>query len=455
MRPASTCDLAAGGTPQQVACYGVEANFLRTFGITPDLGRDFAPQDDLPRAPTVIPISHRLWQQVFGGDAQILGRTVTLNEEPVRIIGILPQRFEMPQLGDWDVLLPERLDASLPHSVNSNSALRTFARLRDGVSIAEARDQMRPLFEAGVKEDVPAQLRVEVRLVVRSLRERQIHEVKQASWMLLGAVFALLLIACANIANLLLARAAARRRELAVRAAIGAGRGRLIRQLLTESLLLGLAGSVGGCGLGWVLLRALVRLAPDGLVGLGLAAIQLRVLLFAPGTSLAAALLFGIAPALEQPRAESLIGWRAAAAAPMALRRCLVAAQVAISLVLLTGASLFLRSLWKLETQPLGFRPERLLTASFTLRRQRYQAAAEQAAFFQQLETRLKTISGGGSFALSDSIPPRGSMGRPYSNMRIAGHLPLAQNGGLVAFRWVTPGLFPSHGDRDSCGPRF
>ena len=446
MRPASTCDLVAGGTPQQVACYGVEANFLRTFGITPDLGRDFAPQDDLPRAPTVILISHRLWQQVFGGDAQILGRTVTVNEEPVRIIGVLPQRFEMPQLGDWDVLLPERLDASLPHSVNSNSALRTFARLREGVSIADARDQMRPLFEAGLREDVPAALRVEVRLMVRSLRERQIHEVKLASWMLLGAALALLLIACANIANLLLARAAARRRELAVRAAIGAGRGRLIRQMLTESLLLGLAGCVGGCGLGWVFLGALVRLAPDGLVRLGLAAIQLRVLLFALGTSLAAALLFGILPALEQPRAESLIGWRAAAAAPMALRRCLVAAQAAISLVLLTGASLFLRSLWKLETQPLGFRPERLLTASLTLRRQRYQAAAAQVAFFQQLETRLKTIPGGGAFALSDSIPPRGSMGRPYSNMRIAGHPPLAQKGGLVAFRWVTPGYFQALG---------
>jgi predicted permease len=305
---------------------------------------------------------------------------------------------------------------------------------------------MVPLFEEGVRQDVPAELKSEVRLVVRSLRDRQIHDVKLASWMLLGSVLALLLIACANVANLLLARAAARRRELAMRAAIGAGRGRLIRQMVTESLLLGLAGGAAGCGMAWAMVRVFVRLSPEGLLQLEHAHIDLRVLGFALAVSVAAAVLFSIAPALERPRAEALAGWHAAGPVRTLFRKSLVASQVAISLILLTGASLFLRSLWKLENQALGFQPARVMTASFTLRRQRYRQGATQAAFFEELEARLGRIPGVESFALSDSIPPRGSMGRPYSNLRIAGHPPVAANGGMVAFRWITPGYFQTMG---------
>ena len=294
--------------------------------------------------------------------------------------------------------------------------------------------------------DVPKELRSEARLVVRSLRDRQIQSVKLASWMLLGAVLALLLLVCANVANLLLARAAARRRELAVRAAIGAGRARLIRQLLTESLVLALAGGVLGCGVAWAMLRALVLLAPEGLLRAGRTSLDGRVLLFALAASLAAALLFGMAPALERPRAEALAGSRVAGTARTLFRRSLVAAQVAISLVLLTGASLFVRSFWNLQKEPLGFEPEHLVTASFTLRAARYGPQASQAAFFRGLEDRLRWIPGGGEFALSDSIPPRGSMGRPYSNIRIANHPPVATDGGLVEFRWVTPGYFRAMG---------
>jgi putative ABC transport system permease protein len=342
--------------------------------------------------------------------------------------------------------VPERLDASRPRSVNSSSALRTFARLRDGVSIEQAYQAMLPLFHESLRVDVPAQLLTEVRLVVRSLRDRQIHEVKLASWMLLGAVLALLLLACANVANLLLARVAARRRELAMRAAIGASRGRLICQMLTESLLLGLSGGAAGCGLGFALVRLFVRLSPEGMVRMEQAHIDLRVLGCTVTATVAAALLFGLAPALEQPRAEALAGRGAIGSARMFLRRFLIVAQVAISLVLLTGASLFVRSLWRLEEQPLGFQSQHLVTASFTLRRQQYQPAAAQSAFFDELEARLGRIPGGGSFALTDSVPPRGSMGRPYSNIGIVGHPPVAANGGMVAFRWVSPGYFQTMG---------
>jgi predicted permease len=442
MRPGVGCDLLIGDTPRRIDCYSVDANFLQALGIAPLLGRDFSLEDNRPHAPGVALLSYGFWRTAFGGDAKVLGKTVTVDEQPVQVIGVLPPSFRMPQRGEIDVMLPARLDPSLPRSANSSSFLRTFARLRDGVSIEQARQMMRPIFEASAATDVPPELRSEARLMVRSLRDRQIHDVKLSSWMLFGSALVLLLAACANIANLMLARAAARRRELAMRAVLGAGRARLARQTLTESLILGLLGGAAGCAIAWVLLRVCVELAPGGMLGLDHARIDLRVLWFALAGSLGAALLFGMAPALERPRAETLAGWHAAGTARTWFRRALVSAQVAISLVLLAGASLLLRSLGKLVNQPLGFQPQHVVTAAFELRTHRYQPERAQVKFFDELEERLKRIPGGGDFALSDSIPPRGAHGRPYSNLRIAGHPPVASNGGLVEFRWVTPDYF-------------
>jgi predicted permease len=446
MRPGVGCDVMIGDTPRRINCYAVAANFLQTFGIVPILGRDFNLEDDRPHAPTVALLSYGFWQRSFGGDAKALGTTLIVDEQPLQLIGVLAKSFEMPQLGEIDVMLPARLDASLPRSANSSSFLRTFARLPEGVSIEQARERLLPIFNASADKDVPPELRSEVRLVVRSLRDRQIHEVKLSSWMLFGSGLGLLLAGCANIANLMLARAVARRQELAMRAALGAGRGRLMRQTLTESLIFALLGGAAGCGTAWALLQLCVKLAPGGMLRLEHARIDLRVLLFALAGSLGAALLFGMAPALESPRAEALAGWHMAGKARTLFRKALVSAQVAISLVLLAGASLLLRSLWKLQSQPLGFQTEHVITASFTLRRHRYQPAEAQVRFFDELEERLKRIPGGGYFALSDSIPPRGSMGRPYSNLRIAGHPPVAKDGGMVEFRWVTPGYFRALG---------
>jgi putative ABC transport system permease protein len=455
MRPGAQCDLMAGQTPFRVTCYAVEANFLRTLGIAPALGHDFTTEDDQPHAPPVVLLSFSIWRNRFGGDARIIGQSVIVNEEPARVAGILPQGFEMPQTGLPDILMPARLDGARPRAANSSSFLRTFGRLRQGVSIEQARDRMLPLYQQTMQLDVPKELRSEARFVIRSLRDRQIHDVKLASWMLLCAVLALLLLVCANVANLLLARAAARRREMAVRVAIGAGRGRLIRQMLTESLALALTGGVAGCGVAWALMRALVAMAPEGLLRVDRTGVDARVLLFALTASFVAALLFGMAPALERPRAEALAGARVAGTARTLSRKLLVAVQVAISLVLLTGASLFLRSFWKLQSAPLGFESEHLVTASFTLRPQRYRSGNAQSAFCHQLEARLKSIPGSGSFAMSDSIPPRGSMGRPYSNLRIAGNRPVAPDGGMVEFRWVTPGYFHTMGIPVTAGRAF
>jgi predicted permease len=455
MKPGVGCDAMIGDEPRRINCYAVAANFLRTFGISPVLGREFDPDDDRPHAPTVGLLSYGFWRSAFGGDAKALGKTLIVDDEPVRIIGVLPKSFEMPQLGEIDVMLPARLDASLPRAANAGAFLRTFARLPDGMSIEQAHDRLLPMFNASADKDVPPELRKEVRLVVRSLRDRQIHEVKLSSWILLGCVLALLLAACANIANLMLARAVARRQELAMRAALGAGRGRLMRQTLTESLIFGLLGGAAGCGTAWVLLRLCIGLAPGGMLRLEHARIDLRVLLFALAGSLGAALLFGMAPALEPSRAETLAGWHATGTARTLFRKALVSAQVAISLVLLAGASLLLRSLWKLQNQPLGFQPEHVITASFTMPRSRYQHAEARASFFDEIEERVKRIPGGGFFALSDSIPPRGSMGRPYSNLRIAGHSPVAQDGGMVEFRWVSPEYFPALGIQIIAGRAF
>ena len=446
MYPAGECDL--GASPAlRVPCVQVESNFLATLGIVPAAGRDFHPLDDRPGAPKVALLSYTMWQSRFGGDPGAVGKTISLDDAPVRVIGFLPRSFEMPQLGEADVLFAEQLDEGVARAPRSTVFLRTFARLKDGVGADTARQQMLPLFQDSVRRYVPPQLQREVGLVVRSLRDRQIHDVKLASWLLFGPVLALVALACANVANLMLARAASRRKELAMRAALGAGRGRLARQMFTESLLLSLAGGTAGCVFAWGLLRAVVAMAPQALPRLPQARIDARVLLFALAVSFAAAIATGLLPAWERLSSAALAGWHSAGDGRSWSRPVLVATQVAISLVLLTGASLLVRSLWKLESESLGFQPRRVVAAAFTLNRHRYNSAAKQDAFYAEVERHLASIPGVSRFALSDTIPPSGGMrGRPFSNMRIAGHPPLPEQGGMVAFRYVTPGYFRTLG---------
>ena len=293
---------------------------------------------------------------------------------------------------------------------------------------------------------VPAQFRKEVRLRVRPLRDRQVHDARLASWVLLGAVMAVLLIACANVANLMLARAATRQREMSVRVALGAGRARLMRQALTESSTLAMAGGVVGCGLAYALVRLFVAIAPQGIPRLEQASLDLRVLGFTFAAAVLSGVLFGLAPALERPRADAIAGWRSIGARRSLFRQIMAAAQIAISLVLLTGASLLLRSLWKLQNTPLGMRPDSVITANVVPGQG--MRPEQRLAFFEELERRLERLPGVAAMAISDSVPPGGMVrARPFASFQPEGRPRFMEGtGGMVAWRFVTPGYFAAMG---------
>src|SRR5882762_6355180 len=434
--------------PVRLKCALVESTFLPTFGIRPLLGRNFTPEEDRPNAQRVALISYGLWRSRFAGDPSLPGRASSLDGRPTIVVGMLPAEFEMPNLGHDDILLPSALDGSTDRGPEVRQIiLRAFARLKTGVSITQAAAAMEPLFQKSL-DYVPPQFRHEVSFRVRSLRDLQIQDARAASWVLLGSVFAVLLVACTNVANLLLARATNRVRELAVRTALGAGRARLIRQALTESLLLGLLGGLGGCWLAYFLLRLFISIVAEGSPRLEQATIDVRVLLFALTVSLVSGILFGLAPALRRPAPELLTGRENRATSRGLLRQSLVTAQIAISLMLLAGAGLLLRSFWKLETVSLGMDTQHVIAAKINLVEYRYPDAAKQLAFFDQVEGRLKQAPGIMRLAMSDTLPPSGGMQATFlSSIEIPGHAKFSEGtGGMIGYRHVTPAYFPALG---------
>ena len=454
MRPAGQCEITLNRTTP-VPCTAVEWNFLPTLKMPPALGRNFLPTEDLPNAPLTVILSNAFWQSSFGGQTDALGRVVDVDGRKARIIGVLSKDFAMPQLGDLDILLPAQIDPAVAQAPNATVFLRAFARLKPGVSLSRARSRMMPLFHQSLRY-VPAELRPEIKLAVQSLRDRQIQYTKTASWLLLVAVLFLLAIACVNVINLLLARSEARREEFAMRTALGAGRMRLLRQAFSESLLFALLGSGLGIALAFILLQVLKRLAAGGFLGLASVHLDNRVLLFALAASIVCALIFGSVPALHVTRPALLRSWRAVAGSKHWLRHSLIALQIAFSLLLSTGAVLFMSTLINLESEPVGFRPEQLVAAGVTASRSLYATDERLASFHNELERRLKEIPGTIHFAMSDSIPPSGGMhGRPLSNIRIANHAPVAQNGGMVSFRRITPGYFRTMGIKFLAGRDF
>jgi putative ABC transport system permease protein len=445
-RGVNECNLTEAN-PVHLQCAGVAQNFLPTLGIAPVLGRNFSLDEDLPNVAKVALISHGLWLSRFNRDPGVLNQTIKIDDDSVRIIGVLPQNFEMPRLQHADIVVPAQMDVAAQHTVNSGIGfpMWAFARLKPGVSVQQASDELQPLYQH-TQQWIPREIRQDFHLQVRSIRDRQMQEAYRVAWVLLGAVFAVLLIACANVASLFSARGLARERELAVRSALGASRTRLIRQALTEALLLAIAGAAAGCLLAELLLRIFIAIAPTGMPFLAQAQLDARIILFTVLLALLCAATFGIVPALQKPNVTRLVAKQTRSASHARLRRFLVAAQIGISVVLLSGASLLLQSFRNLQHQNLGMQTRNILAVHIPLNAQRYSTGQAYMDFYLRAENALEHLPGVNTVGMANSLPPDGNSwheGMRYSDIVVAGrpHTPPA-TGGSVVFRSVTPGYF-------------
>jgi len=442
------CDLTEHN-PARLNCAYVEANFLPTFEISPFLGRNFLPEEDRPNGPQVALISYALWHTHYNRDPGILNRLIEIDGHKVRVVGVLPRDFEMPRLQPTDVVMPRAVDIAAQHVVNRGIGwpMWAFARLKPRVTIEQARESMNPLYR-DVLKIIPPEFRQDFHLRIRSLRDRQVDDIRLVAWILFGSVLAVLLISCANVASLLLTRVAARQRELAVRSALGASRGRLIRQALTEALLLSVSGAAAGCVLAAILLKIFVAIAPAGIPFLDKAALDPRILLFTIVLSLLCGAIFGLFPALQRPRPGALAARSTSSGSHAALRRALVVGQIAGSMVLLSGAALLLRSFHNLQSQNLGMHTHGVLTVQASLTIQRYASNQKKMEFYQQVEGALRRIPGVSAIGVSDSLPLAGLHdGRRYADLLVDGRPPTPPNtGGTVASRSVTPDYFRALG---------
>ncbi len=441
------CDLTEG-QPVRVSCAAVASTFLPTFSIQPVLGRNFTRDEDQPKSPRVALLTYHLWQDRYAGDRNVIGRVMSLDGQSTQIIGVLPREFEYPSLAHTDLVVPEGLDESIVQRNVMGPVVRVFGRMKPGATAEQAKAELQPLFRDFV-QSAPPPFRQALRLQVRSIRDLQVHDSRRAAWLLLLSAIAVLAISCVDAANLVLARSTGRRMELAVRSALGAGRARLVRQRLTESLVLAFMGGACGTGLGYLILRVFVSLAPPGIPRLAETSIDIRILLFALAVSLAAGILFGTAPALENPP-QMLSVNAAAGLRPSRLRQALLAVEVWIAIILMTSAFLFVRSLRKLQAEPLGINTRNIVTAEFTLGQQKYSTAKQRLEFFEAVERNLSELPGVDSAAMTDSLPPSApARTMPYFALQAEGEPPLPPSegvGGIVGWRCVTPNYFSALG---------
>jgi len=439
---ATECDLTERN-PARLSCAGVEASFLPTLGVTPFMGRNFLPEEDRPNGPKAALISYGLWQSHYGSDPTILNRLIAIDGKPARVVGVLPKGFEMPALEQADIVVPQALDEAEQRKADPGRVMYAFARLKPGIGVAQASAALDPVFQYSLNLAPPA-FRKEVHLRVRSLRDRQMQDMRLTAWVLLGAVFAVLLIACGNVASLMMARGALRERELAVRSALGASRGRLARQTLTEALLLSFSGAVLGWFLAELLLHLFVALAPAAIPFLDKARLDLRIAGFTILLACLCGAAFGILAAIQRPRPIALAARSTNSGAQTWLRQSMVVTQIAVSMILLSASTLLVRSFWNLYSQNLGIRTRAVLTANITLGRQSYDTGQKQMQFFIQTEAALRRLPGVTAVGVSDSLPPSGWHHESILNvMTIPGKTQSTNGtGGMVAWRWVTPQYF-------------
>jgi predicted permease len=442
----------SGASPVRVA--SVAGNFFSTMGVSPELGRTIDDNDDRPGHEHVAVISDRLWREFFAADANVIGRDLPLSREKYTIVGVMPARFVYPHLTDLarSVGGPEHTDMWIPAAltptqkaerVNRNKL--AIGRLRPGVELKQAQAELARI-EAGLGPEYPPALRGWT-VLMRSFSDTAIGPVRSMVLLLSGAVLLVLLIACANVANLMLARAAGRSAEHGVRTALGAGRLRLVRLILTEAFLVSLAGGIFGTALVFAGVEVIARLNPGNIPGVADASPDGRVLLFAIGLSAVSAILFGCVPAFAASRVDVVAflkqGGRSITVASGRFRRALIALEVALSVILLVGAGLLIRSYIGLEAVDKGF-DESTVVASITLDRGFYARPDQQAAFVRRLIGETNKIPGVESAGAVNIFPLHPN--EPHCALDVKSHPESPR--GPVDCRSATPGYFPSAGIR-------
>ena len=416
-------NLTGDGPPEEVPGQIATPNLFSLLGVNPIRGRTFAPDDGKPGQNNVVVIGYDLWQRRFGGDPSIIGRKITLNNEPNEIIGVLP-----PEVG-WFVQKGSMIRTApqiwSPWQISNELRgrrgrfARAVARLKPGVSFEQAHNEM-SVIGSRLEQQYP-EFNTNWGVNVVPLRTQVAGEIRKPLFILLGAVGFVLLIACANVANLLLARAASRRKEIALRAGLGASRWRIARQLLTESVLLSAIGGGLGLMLAWWGTRALLALSPPELMDLRNTGVNLPVLAFTVGLTLATGIFFGLVPALEAARVdlnESLKeAGRGAGQGSRShrLRNAFVVTQVALALVLLVGAGLLIKSFNKLNSVEPGFNANKLLTMRVNLPGGKYDSDGKIVSFFQKAVENMRAVPGVESVGAINYVP----FGGPHSATRI------------------------------------
>jgi len=404
--------LTGGDRPQMVSTRIILGDWFETLGVAPLLGRLIESDETWAGAEPIAVITHGFWQRHFGGSPDALGRTMVLDGETFTVIGVMPAEFVFPS-ADTDMFVPMGFysERMCWESRGCSQGSWAIGRLADGTSIGSAQADLDRI-AAGITEAEGEQQAV-ARL--ESLTDAYVGDIRRQVWILMAAVGFVLLIACANVASLLLARGESRRRETALRTALGAGQGRMIRQFMTESVVLGLTGGILGLALAWIGIRLLVPMLPADIptVMLGNIGMDLNVLLFTFAAAGLAGLLFGIAPAIRAARpdlnAELKEGSRGSVGkGRQRLRSGLVVGEVALSLVLLIGAGLMIQSLGQLQKVDKGFEPENVFTARVQLPRIRYENQAAAWSFYQELIDRVEALPGATSASLSQIVPLEG-----------------------------------------------
>jgi putative ABC transport system permease protein len=400
-------NLTGDGEPEKLQAYGVTANFFPLLGVKPALGRNFSADEDQPGANKVAIISHSFWQKRYGGDVGILNRGILLNDEKYTVIGVMPANF---QFGADYIKLWTPIAFTLQELANhGDHYLNVVGRLKPGVTLGQANADIKAIMKS-IGEKFPDQAgRLGANVV--SLHEQLAGRMRRSLWLLFGAVVVVLLIACANIAGLLLSRAAARQREIAVRAALGAGRSRIARQLLTESILLAGAGGVLGVLLASWSFAVLERLVPSEMATSTVIEMDARVLGFALAVSLLSGVLFGLVPALQASRLDLTTALKQSAGhsgsgpGNRRLRHSFVIGEIALALVLLVGAGLLIQTLSKLHGQYSDLRAESLLTIRTALPENRYREQPKRVAFYDQVLERVQALPGVDSAGYSTTVP--------------------------------------------------